>query len=144
VRGPDEVLVVVRRAGRFLVLRRVPERFGYWHVVAGGVEPGETPEDAARRELREETGLDADVRALPVALSYSLLDDPPEVRARYEAGIETITVHAFLVDVPDGWEPALDAEHDARRWCDEEAAVSLFPYETPREAVRAAAREPVA
>jgi 8-oxo-dGTP pyrophosphatase MutT (NUDIX family) len=139
MRGPHEVVVVVRRGGWFLVLRRVPERLGYWNLVAGGVEPGETPAEAARRELREETGLDTEVRELPVQLSYSLLDDPPEVRARYAPGIETITVHAFVVDAPLEWDPVLDEEHDAHRWCDEEEAVSLFPYETPRDAVRAAA-----
>lgn len=29
----------------------------YWCPVGGGLEPGESPEDAARREVREETGL---------------------------------------------------------------------------------------
>ena len=144
MRGPIEVIVVVRRSDRFLVLRRVPERLGYWSPVAGGVEPGETPAEAARRELREETGLDADVLELAVGLSYSLLDDPPEVRARYAPGIETITVHSFVAEAPAMWEPTLDAEHDEHRWCNEEEAVELFVYETPRAAVRAAARVEVA
>jgi 8-oxo-dGTP pyrophosphatase MutT (NUDIX family) len=139
LRGPDEVVVVVRRVGRYLVLRRVPERLGYWNLVAGGVEPGESPAAAAHRELLEETGLDADVDQLPIQLSYSLLDDPPEVRARYAPGIETITVHPFVVDASPGWEPTLDEEHDAYRWCGEEEAVSLLAYETPREALHAAA-----
>ena len=30
---------------------------GYWCIFGGGVEKGETPEYAARRELKEETGL---------------------------------------------------------------------------------------
>ena len=30
-----------------------------WEVCAGGIDPGETPEDAAMRELREETGFRA-------------------------------------------------------------------------------------
>ena len=140
MRGPDEVVVVVRRGSRYLVLRRVPERLGYWNLVAGGVEPGETPADAAHRELLEETGLDAEVDRLPIALSYSLLDDPPEVRARYAPGIETITVHPFVVVASPGWEPNLDDEHDAYRWCDEAEGVSLLAYETPRDALRAAAQ----
>jgi len=140
LRGPDEVVVVVRRDGRYLVLRRVPERLGYWNLVAGGVEPGESPADAAQRELREETGLDGDLGPLPIGLSYSLLDDPPEVQARYAPGIETITVHPFFVEAPATWEPVLDEEHDAYRWCGEDEAVALLAYETPREAVRAAAR----
>jgi lipoyl(octanoyl) transferase len=140
MRGPDEIVVVVRRDGCFLVLRRVPERLGYWNLVAGGVEPGESAADAASRELLEETGLDADLRELPVELSYSLLEDPPEVRARYASGIETITVHPFVAEAPSGWEPMLDGEHDDYRWCREEEAIRLLPYEAPREALRVAAR----
>ena len=74
---------MVRREGELLVLRRAPERLGYWSLVAGGLEPEETPRIAAQRELLEETGLREEVRELPVALTYSLLDDPPAIRARY-------------------------------------------------------------
>jgi lipoyl(octanoyl) transferase len=140
MRGPDEVVVVVRRGAKLLVLRRAPERHGYWSIVAGGVEPGERPAAAARRELAEETGLDADVLELKISLSYSLLDDPPEARSRYEPGIETVTVHPFLAEAPPGWEPVLDAEHDRSRWCSAQDALALLEYETTKEAVRAAAR----
>ena len=51
-------VVVVRRGGQLLVMRRSPERLGYWSVVAGGLEPDETSWHAAVRELREETGLE--------------------------------------------------------------------------------------
>jgi 8-oxo-dGTP pyrophosphatase MutT (NUDIX family) len=143
VRGDQEVVVVVRReGGELLVMRRAPERLGYWSLVSGGLEPDETPEVAAKRELLEETGLDAEVRALPVSLTYSLLDDPPAIRARYAPGIETVTVHAFVADAPAGWEPTLDAEHDAHRWCDLEGAVELMVYETARDALRAGAQAP--
>lgn len=141
MRGDQEVVVVVRRGSAYLVLRRAPERLGYWSLVSGGLEPGEEPAAAARRELFEETGLEMAVRRLPVALSYSLLDDPPAIRARYEPGIETVTVHGFLADVPLEWEPTLDAEHDAHEWRDLDGALALLFYDTAKEAVRAAARE---
>lgn len=121
-------------------MRRAPERLGYWSLVAGGLEPHETPTEAAQRELLEEVGLEAEVRALPIALAYSLLDDPPAIRARYAPGIEKVTVHAFVVDAPEGWEPVLDAEHDLRRWCELDAALELLAYATAKDAVRAAAR----
>jgi len=141
MRGDQEIVVVVRRGAEFLVLRRAPERLGYWSLVSGGLEPDETPSEAAQRELFEEAGLTAELRVLPVRLSYSLLDDPPAIRARYGPGIETVTVHAFVVDAPEGWEPTLDAEHDRHRWCDLAGALDLLVYDTTKDAVRAAARE---
>ncbi len=141
MRGDQEIVVVVRRGPEVLVMRRAPERLGYWSLVAGGLEPDETPLEAAQRELFEETGLEAVVRPLPVALSYSLLDDPPAIRARYGPGIERVTVHAFVADAPVKWEPTLDAEHDLHEWCDLDEALALLMYDTTKDAVRAAYRE---
>jgi ADP-ribose pyrophosphatase len=44
--------------GQILLVRqyRFPARQSLWELVAGGMEPGETPKEAARRELQEETG----------------------------------------------------------------------------------------
>jgi dihydroneopterin triphosphate diphosphatase len=142
MRGDQEIVVVVRREGELLVMRRAPERLGYWSIVAGGVEAEETPQEAAQRELLEETGLKAEVRPLPVSLSYSLLDDPPAIRARYAPGIERVTVHAFVADADPGWEPTLDAEHDVYRWCELERATELMAYETASDALRAGANAP--
>ncbi len=58
----DIALAVPIRAGRILVCRRAVNvhRGGTWEFPGGKVEPGEQPESAARRELAEETGLDAE------------------------------------------------------------------------------------
>ena len=142
-RRPEEVVVVVRRHGEsgieFLVVLRSPEKLGYWHLIAGGVDWGEEPAAAAARELREETGLEAPVFLLGETLDYDLAGDPESVRERFPAGTERIVVWPFVADAPSGWEPTLDDEHVESRWLSAEQAVALLHYPEPREAVRRAA-----
>lgn len=144
MRRPEEVFVVVHRARpgkhEFLVLRRSPERQGYWHVVAGALDNGEDAAAAAARELREETGLEAAVLDLDRRYVYALDDEPPEVRSRFAADVTEIAVTAFAAEAPSSWEPVLDEEHVEHRWCNASEAIALLRYPEPQDAVREAAR----
>ncbi|HYY02457.1 MAG TPA: NUDIX domain-containing protein [Gaiellaceae bacterium] len=132
-----EVMVVVRRGADFLVLHRAPQFDAYWHLVAGGVERGESPRDAAVRELHEEVGLDltAGLHDLGRPFVYSLAEESPSVRARFDPEQRDVPVDVFVAEVDSQWEPALNEEHDAYRWCTRDEAVALLHWPEPREIV---------
>lgn len=126
------LIAVHRREGgerEFLVVLRSSARHGYWHLVSGGVEEGETPAEAACRELEEETGLVGTLSFEPLPVSLS-----------YHDGTDRIAVHAFAAEAPEEWEPVLDDEHVEHRWCSAEDAIALLRYEEPRQALRETVR----
>ena len=101
---------VIRDAGgRLLLIRRghEPSR-GLWSVPGGRVEAGETPEQAAVREVREETGLDVVVGRLLGSVE-----------------IGEFLVHDFAAEVVGGELRAGDDAEDVR-WCSFEDA-GLLP-----------------
>ena len=53
-------VALIDRDGRILLAKRREEKFlgGLWEFPGGKLEPGETPEDALVRELREELGIE--------------------------------------------------------------------------------------
>jgi dihydroneopterin triphosphate diphosphatase len=129
-----EVLIHVRRGAEFLVAHRSPEGGGYWHAIAGGVEPGEEWEAAAFRELWEETRLEVDTLERLGEFSYTPeaweLETPPR-----RIG-EPVHVRGFLVDVEPGWEPTLDHEHDDYRWLPRDEAAELLYWPEPAALLR--------
>lgn len=130
MRNPQEVAVLVHRERRLLIARRTPQ--GYWHVVAGVVERGETYLAAALRELHEETGLEGRALDQLGRQSYAV---PEDLRPDYAPDVEGVIVESFAVEAPRGWEPVLNEEHDGYRWCDLAEAAALLHWPEAREAV---------
>lgn len=61
----DGASIVVLRENRVLLVRRGRAPYaGLWSLPGGKTEGGETPRETARRELKEETGIEADVEGV--------------------------------------------------------------------------------
>lgn len=122
--------VVCLRGDEVLLIRRgTPPRRGEWSLPGGRIEPGERAVDAALRELREETGVEAEITGL-IDVVDGLFP---------EAGR-----HYVLIDYAARWvsgEPvAGDDAAEARFVTLDEAEALITWSETRRIIVLAAAR----
>ena len=108
--------MLVHRGEQALVLLRAPAD-AYWHLVAGSVEPGETAHQAAVRELREETGLEADA-VFPLRHAYTY---------------DEVAGEAFATEAPREWQPVLNEEHTEYRWCSFAEAAELVRWPEARD-----------
>ncbi|HLU66981.1 MAG TPA: NUDIX domain-containing protein [Kofleriaceae bacterium] len=125
MRRAFSVAVYARRGGtggRVLVIAH--RRLGTWLPVGGELEPGETPLEAARRELREESGLEGVFSPLRGAC-----DGVPPGLIGYEehdAGAKGLHMNfVFVADVDEGAEVSPNHEFGEYRWVDRAGLAGL-------------------
>ena len=133
---PESVLVVVyTRTGKVLLLKRTDDP-DFWQSVTGSLLWEETePWQAAARELREETGLEAteDLRNLQLTYRYPIL---PKWRPRYAPEVRENTEHAFALELPaEILITANPAEHAGYGWFTMDEAAGKVASWTNREVI---------
>jgi 8-oxo-dGTP pyrophosphatase MutT (NUDIX family) len=107
------VAVYPRHKGRVLLIKH--RRLGLWLPPGGECLPGETPQEAAARELLEETGL---VGRFPVT---SPIDGTPAGFIGYEehrAGDKGVHLNLVFVADVDSDKVVPNHEFEAHRWVD--------------------------
>jgi len=118
--------VVVNAEGRVLLV----SQFGTsWSLPKGHMEEGESPLEAARREIHEETGVSRLelVRPLGTYTRHRLGRDGGEERS------ELKTIHLFLFRTDATELAPLDADNPEARWVERESVAGLLTHAKDRE-----------
>lgn len=62
---------IVEIDGKIALIKRVRNNHEYYVFPGGGIEEGETPEEAAIREIKEELGIDIEIEKLLTTLTFN-------------------------------------------------------------------------
>jgi 8-oxo-dGTP pyrophosphatase MutT (NUDIX family) len=119
--------IVDERIQVVLAHRRSPP---LWALPKGTPDSGETIEETAIRETREETGLEVEIECPLSSIRYFFVRGSTRFHK---------TVHFFLMLAVGGTTDAHDAEFDEVRWMDLPEAVAVMTHATERSVVEEAA-----
>ena len=102
-----------------------------WSLAKGTPDPGETLEETALREVREETGLEVEIDASLGSIEYWFAERGGNVRFHK-------TVHFYLM-VPQGGDTSQhDPEFDVVQWFPYDQALEMVCYSNEAEVLRKA------
>lgn len=134
---PVSVLVVVHTANLHVLLLERADFPGHWQSVTGSRDEDESLADTARRELLEETGIEADRYGGPVDWDMTQqFEIFPQWRHRYAPGTTRNTEHVFSLDVGDPVPVQLEPrEHLAHVWLPWQAAADRCFSWSNRDAI---------
>src|ERR1043165_9129645 len=104
-----------------------------WQLPKGLIGRGESPEEAALREVREETGLTCEIVAPVEEIEYWYFSKGGGARVRFHK-----RVHFFLMGYVSGDVRAHDDEVNEARWFGLEEAVGVLSFKSERKVLERA------
>ena len=135
---PVSVLVVIHTPALDVLLLERARHPGFWQSVTGSQEGDEHLPETARREVCEETGIEAGLGEFIDWRMTNRYEIFAEWRDRYAPGVTENTEHVFSLCLPQPRAVTVAAgEHLAWRWLPwQEAAAACFSW-TNRDAILA-------
>lgn len=134
---PISSLVLIYSSDFKILLMERADKAGFWQSVTGSLEHDETPEEAATREVLEETGIDATQYSLEDWHLSNVYEIFSHWRHRYAAHTTHNTEHIFGLKIPTTIAIQLSPqEHVQYLWLDwREAMNKVFSW-TNAEAIK--------
>lgn len=127
---PVSALILIHTPDLKVLIMERADKPGFWQSVTGSIEADETPYDAAIREVREETGLDALAYKFEDWQASNTYEIYPHWRHRYAPGVTENVEHLFGLELPAPVDVQLAPdEHVRYEWVDwREAAKRVFSW----------------
>ncbi|CAK7052254.1 NUDIX pyrophosphatase [uncultured Tissierella sp.] len=107
---------------KILILKRIPERGGYWQPVCGGVESRENLIETVIREVFEETGI-SNIKSI-LDLDYTFT-----YREIKEGELMEMQDYCFTVEINNITNIKLSDEHEEYKWCSYNQAKEILKWE---------------